>query len=251
MGGAEVAAGTAGSFLALKVTGKVGLAVTPCAPAGSRAAETVTLGTWTKGHAWSTAKVPVAIASLKARYTPANKALTKKSIRYSDNEATSRQRASLGSWKQAVATLRSKVLKPNGVNRAIKSTSSPPNGFGMWVWSLEDQAVFGAGIAAKRGKQTTYVLAQMRHVTASQRWGLGKISGAAFKGGWGVEGNGRSLSRQFGVIRRSGGACWAVAIASDNAKGLYAANKDLTIMARWLNKHLGEFPAGSAPALPK
>ncbi|MDR3202052.1 MAG: hypothetical protein LBT54_02805 [Bifidobacteriaceae bacterium] len=240
---------TVDSFAELKITSTVGAAITPCAPEGELADHTVTLGEIKTTHAWSTAKVPSSIAALKQADTAANRGLARRAIRESDNAAFSIQLRNLGRWAGATAAIEADVLVPNGVTSEMTSTSAPPVGLGMWQWSLRDQAVFAAGIAARRDAETDYVLAQMGHIIAAHRWGLGTIPGAAFKGGWGLEARGE-LSRQFGIIRKPGGQCWAVALAAENRDGLAAANADLTAMAKWFSRHRTEFESGTAKRLP-
>ena len=68
------------------------------------------------------------------------------------------------------------------------------------------------------------VVAEMSHITASQRWGLGRLEHTAFKGGWGPVGN-SYLVRQVGLVTLSDGTKVAVAIAVWSPKGLHPGDR--------------------------
>ena len=86
----------------------------------------------------------------------------------------------------------------------------PYTAFGQTRWALDDQARFSAGLRCRPSSKPVRKL--MGHITASQRWGLGKVHGAKFKGGWGPVGKGY-LVRQMGTIRLADGRTYGVAIA--------------------------------------
>lgn len=84
--------------------------------------------------------------------------------------------------------------------------------FGQPRWALGDQARFAAGLACM--PDADLVLGMMTRIDPSRQWGLGRVPGAAFKGGWGptMDGTGY-LVRQFGVIATNDGLV-GVAIAT-------------------------------------
>ena len=76
--------------------------------------------------------------------------------------------------------------------------------FGQTRWVLADQARFAAGLACLPDADP--VLGMMTRIDPSQQWGLGRVPGAAFKGGWGPTADGTGyLVRQFGVIASDDG----------------------------------------------
>jgi hypothetical protein len=233
------------------LTGKVGLAVTPCARGGKRAGETMTFGKVRTGPAWSTSKVLVAVAALNKQDTRGSRELARSAITWSDNESARLLRRILGgsdSYTKAMA----KTLR-NYYPRA--EIPEFPLQFGFLEWSLESQAVFMGGLAGAKDPQARHVLELMGEIVQSHRWGLGKIEAkgldTAFKGGWYPWGDQPTSYqvRQMGVIRSNTG-CWAVAMASFNDAGFAAATSDLNAMARWVRRSLDKFPAGKAPTLP-
>lgn len=74
----------------------------------------------------------------------------------------------------------------------------------------------------------------MGQVTESQRWGLGNLTAASFKGGWGPDSSGRYLVRQFGIVTIDGKRV-AVAIAVEPRDGSFGSGTAaLSTIARWL-----------------
>jgi hypothetical protein len=85
----------------------------------------------------------------------------------------------------------------------------------------------------------------MNQITPSQRWGLGRVAGTRFKGGWGPGTDGRYLARQFGIVTLPQGGKIAVAIASRPANGSFTtATAHLNAIASWLRLRLPEFTGG-------
>jgi hypothetical protein len=82
-------------------------------------------------------------------------------------------------------------------------------------------------------------------VTSSQRWGLGRIARARFKGGWGPDTHGRYLVRQFGLVPR-GSQVIAVAVAVEPANGSFATGTaELDQVAAWLRSALPLLPSAA------
>lgn len=197
------------------------------------------------GVAWSTAKVPVAMAALEAG--AGSRADVTKAITASDNAAAERLWQALGGGT-AAATATDAQLRAAGDTRTITQPEVLRQGFtafGQTDWRLTDQARFMAGLrCADTGPD---VLTLMGQVVPGQRWGLGTTgTSAQFKGGWGPgirpgQGGGW-LDRQMGIIE-VGGTPIAVAIAT-TAGGHDAGTRSLTAIARWAKRNVD---ARSAP----
>jgi hypothetical protein len=52
--------------------------------------------------------------------------------------------------------------------------------------------------------EAAFVLTQMRSITSSQAYGIGRYPGACFKGGWGPRTGGGYMVRQFGSFAVGG-----------------------------------------------
>ncbi len=246
--GASDSSGADSDFAALTqgLSGSSGIAYLPVGSTGTP----TTLGGWSSGVAWSTMKVPVAIAAVRAdgaRPSSATTALLRRAITASDNAAAEGLWSRLGSGAKAAAATTA-VLR-DGADRAtvVPATRTRPGftAFGQSVWSLSQQTRFAAALPCVKGAAP--VLSLMGQVTSSQRWGLGTLGASArFKGGWGPGTSGGYLVRQFGVITLPRGGQLAVALASEPADGSFATGTaNLTVMARWLQARLGSLRGGS------
>lgn len=103
------------------------------------------------------------------------------------------------------ADLPSPARAGDGTTRVPTSRLRPGYSiFGQTRWFLADQARFAAGLACLPDADP--VLGMMTRIDPSQQWGLGRVPGAAFKGGWGPTADGTGyLVRQFGVIASDDG----------------------------------------------
>ncbi|MEL4358259.1 MULTISPECIES: hypothetical protein [unclassified Luteococcus] len=168
-------------------------------PVGSRQAPWST-GTFSNGPAWSTAKVPVAIAAQRRYPRDARtRARMRAAITASDNAAAEALFRSLGTNAQAAAAT-TRVIQDGAGRTIVPSVRKRPGYtiFGQTPWGPTNQARFTASLPCRRDAAAT--LALMGQVRADQRWGLGTIRGARFKGGWGPDRQGRYLVRQMGVV---------------------------------------------------
>ncbi|MDR0593487.1 MAG: hypothetical protein LBG60_09605 [Bifidobacteriaceae bacterium] len=210
-GGTAGAAGSieaelAGAVAAVEASSGARLGVAVLAAGG---AAPVSAGSWPTGHAWSTAKVPVAIAALAADGSPANDALAAAAITLSDNAAAEQLWTGLGDSDQAGSAVDA-VLREAGSATGVQRTRTRPEytAFGQTTWSLADQAGFAARFPG--GQAADRVWALMDQIDSSQSWGLGRFAGAHFKGGWGPDDSGYVV-RQFGQVPVASG-CAAIAI---------------------------------------
>ena len=187
----------------------------------------IAVGSLESGAAWSTIKVPLAIAALVGRPdVDVERAITE-----SDNDAARALWARLGPPEVAAAAVE-RVLAAAGDNETRVETEvvrPPYTSFGQTQWTLAAQQRFAAGLVAM--PEAEPVLELMRRIVPEQRWGFGAVvPDAAFKGGWGPDD--RHLVRQFAIFDGV-----AAAIANEPEDGTYetgAAN--LTRIAEWVRR---------------
>lgn len=195
---------------------------------GGRA--TVAVGPFTAGDnrpepAFSTMKVPLAIAALRqdqAFYPDAEAAVTR-----SDNPAAHRM------FGQVPAA------GYEGVIREAGARTTTPAGYQMGtLWTTSDQAEFASGLRCVAGHEP--VLDMMGRIVDYQHWGLGRIGGARYKGGWNYH-EGGHLARQFGLIPGPHGDI-AVAITAHSPKGHEGSFAMLDELANGLSAMRGDLP---------
>lgn len=201
------------------------------------------LGTLRTGVAWSTSKVPIAMAVVDAGLGDSERGDLTAAITASDNAAATRLWTALGGGSDAAQAADAQLAQAGDRRTRIEYRALAGPGytpFGQTTWSLNDQARFSAGMSCTgAGPQ---VLGLMGQVIPGQRWGLGAAGVAAeLKGGWGPGtapgATGGYLDRQMGVITLHGKPL-AVAIASRPADGSHGTGaRDLTRIARWLVAH--------------
>jgi hypothetical protein len=217
----------------------VGVAVSPV----GNGQPPITLGSWKSGPAWSTIKVPLIIASLREENPPTVTEAMTAAITESDNAAAESIWASLGDPVTAARKVEA-VLRQTGDLTTVQSQKVLPEftAFGQTDWSLTDQARFTS--VAFCDKANAPVFGLMGRVVPDQRWGIGTVPDAEFKGGWGPSPPGGYLVRQLGVLPVPNGRI-AVALAAQPASGKFDdGTAALNEMATWLTAHLGALPAG-------
>jgi hypothetical protein len=235
------AASLAADFAQLetKLDAVIGLAASAVGSCG----QPIALGHWQNGTAWSTMKVPVAIAALREIHPPEITPAMTAAITESDNAAAETLWQSLGDPVSAARKVEA-VLREAGDPTVVQSQKVRPKftAFGQTDWSLSDQARFTS--TAVCDSRNVPIFALMGQVMADQSWGIGIISGARFKGGWGPSTSGSYLVRQIGVLATPTGLS-AVALAAESASGSFADGiREVTEMARWLTAHIGDLPSG-------
>jgi len=175
--------------------------------------------------AFSTMKVPLAIAALRqsqAFYPDAEAAVTR-----SDNPAAHHM------FGQVPAA------GYEGVIREAGARTTTPAGYQMGtLWTTSDQAEFASGLRCVAGHEP--VLDMMGRIVDYQHWGLGRIGGARYKGGWNYH-EGGHLARQFGLIPGPNGDI-AVAITAHSPKGHEGSFAMLNELADGLNAMRGDLP---------
>jgi hypothetical protein len=185
-------------------------------------------------RAWSTMKVPVIVAAIEAER--ADWDAIEAAITHSDNDAALRLWHELDDGPAAVEA----VLRRGGDAETIVQREPDPRGwssFGRTVWTLEAAATFYRALA--RGEllgadDTERVLDAMGRVVPEQRWGLGRLEGARFKGGWGPS---EPPATGYEVIQ--------VAIAGDAVLALAAVAEDFEAAKRLASKHVPQHPNAS------
>jgi hypothetical protein len=240
--------------------GRVELAV---APLGARSVEI--LGGDAAAHGWSTTKVPVLAALLRAQddeLTSQERAWAQSAITESSNESIldlfgvlERTEGGLLGASEHVQEL----LRLSGDEETVVATAPPPPGavttFGQTEWRPSSAVKFFSALA--RGcllsaQATSYVLDLMQHIEPSESWGLGSagLPRVAFKGGWGPERDGAYLVRQSGIVDVSSSSAVAVAIVAFPPAGsasFETGTAMLTETAAWLREHLRLVPRARAP----
>ncbi len=222
------------------IAGQIGLMI---APAG-KAASPVTLGQWSIGPAWSTIKVPLVLAALRESHSAEITDAMRAAIVNSDNAAAESIWDGLGDPDTAAHAVERVLVEANDHTTVESRRIRPPyTAFGQTLWSLTAQIRFAAFAACD--ERAAPVRALMGQIEQDQRWGLGDIPNAEFKGGWGPSEEGSYLVRQFGFLTNASGAVSVVAVAVEPASGsLSDGTADLTKIADWLNKRIAMLPAG-------
>lgn len=175
--------------------------------------------------AFSTMKVPSAIVAL--RNDPGTYADVEATIVRSDNPASYRLNA---------------VVPGPSLDGVIAEAGSRTTNTAAWrmgtLWTTSDQAQFASGFRCVAGHEP--VLEMMGRVVPEQRWGLGRMPGARFKGGWNFYEEGH-LARQFGLIPGPNGDV-AVAITAYNPRGYQSSYAMLNDLADGLSTMTGQLP---------
>jgi hypothetical protein len=191
----------------------------------------VCLGTWSSGVAWSTSKVPLVIAALRAGV--GSHELVAQTIAQSDNAAAEELWSRLGDPASAARRVQDVIREAGDPVTVVESRRLREGytAFGQTKWSLADQARFAAGLA--QVAEASPVVDLMRGLTNDHRWGLA-AKGFAAKGGWGPGLADDYLVRQFGIIPTASGTV-GVAIAAEVHGGEYEAGVDVVNrLADWV-----------------
>ncbi|AWB85019.1 hypothetical protein C3E79_03470 [Corynebacterium liangguodongii] len=191
--------------------GSVGIAV-------AGAGETLVGGDDGAYPAWSTIKVPIAIAA--QRVAPADaQALAPAMIQASDNAAAE------SLWSVITPPDVDAVLADTGVQASVNTTKLRPefSVFGQTLLTASQEATLASHLACVAGAGP--VLTLMGSVNADQAYGLGHLPGARLKGGWGPDVQGSYQVRQLARVANSRGEDVALAITVLPADGTYATGQ--------------------------
>jgi hypothetical protein len=215
--------------LAATVPANVGIAI-------ARPDRTYTLGRWSSGVAWSTIKVPLAIAALRSD-RPRAQDLVVKAITESDNAASEKLWSLLGEPADAARRVQAVISESGDAVTVVESRRLRRGftAFGQTQWALDRQARFAEQLPLIA--DAAAVIALMRQLTGGQRWGLA-AKGIAAKAGWGPGVDGDYLVRQFGIVPTQSGQ-WGVALAADAHDGVFETGVEvLNTLSEWLLGHL-------------
>lgn len=230
-----------------RLPGQIGLAVTPV---GGNAP--LRFGPLETARAWSTLKVPVAIAA-ERNHGQAVIAQEIKAIELSDNEAAGELWGLAGGGHRSVDHVTEVLREGRDVNTRIASEFDDPPSFpGHTPWALADQAIFAANLPCMAGTQE--VMKHMGSVARNQQWGFARPrSGSAVtanvKGGWGPVSNatGKSVVRQLAVVNTMRGR-FGVSIAATPTSGSFTdGTKMLNRVSDWFLRNADKFVAGDCP----
>jgi hypothetical protein len=215
--------------LSAAVPANVGVAI-------ARPDRTYSLGRWTSGVAWSTIKVPLAIAALRADSARAQD-LVVKAITESDNPASERLWSQLGNPADAARKVQ-RIIGECGDAATVVELRRLRRGFtafGQTQWTLEGQARFAAQLPLI--PDGAAVIDLMHQLTIGQRWGLA-AKGYAAKAGWGPGIQGDYLVRQFGIVPTQSGE-WGVALAAEAHDGVLETGVEVVnSLSDWLVSRL-------------
>lgn len=245
--GAPLTAADRASFakLAASLPGRQGIAVSGL----GLGQQVYRAGDFTSGVAWSTSKVPVAMAAISAG--TANSSDLRAAITSSDNAAAERLFASLGSPSAAAAKATAQLRAAGDGRTTVQSQRlrSGYTAFGQTSWALTDQARFAAGMRCTGPGRK--VAGLMRQTVSGQRWGIGTLgASAALKGGWGpgiTAGQADGwLDRQLGIAT-IGGKPVAIAIATTGGSH-ESATPTLTRLAQWARSNVGTTGLPATPS---
>jgi hypothetical protein len=194
------------------------------------------LGSWSTGVAWSTIKVPLTIACLRAGV--AKDELAAKTITQSDNPAAEELWCQLGDPAEAAMQVQAVIRDAGDTSTVVESRRLRPGytAFGQTQWSLVRQAQFAARLPGIPGAGRIVDL--MRDLCPDQRWGLA-AKGFAAKGGWGPD-SGDYLVRQFATVPLKAGNV-GVALAVQAHDGVFETGVDgVNRLTDWVVDHLAD-----------
>ncbi|MFT4088565.1 MAG: hypothetical protein QM658_15695 [Gordonia sp. (in: high G+C Gram-positive bacteria)] len=228
-------------FAAVKGTfgAPVGIAV---APVGG--GPVITLGDQSPQVAWSTIKVPLALAAERKNGPSASETAA---IVNSDNAGAESLWASLGTPEEASAAVTAVLREGGDQQSVVPSVRQRPEYtiFGQTVWTLKNAATFTSNLPCLPGSKR--VVSLMGQVAGNQQWGVESIQGytTAVKGGWGPSVQGGYVVRQLALLTQKNGKRTAITMSTyapgaTMDSGIAALNR----AGAWLAKNVAKLPNG-------
>jgi hypothetical protein len=218
---------------AVRLPGRVGIAVLVT---GS---QPTVLGEAAPLTAWSTSKVPLVLAAVRAG-EPAGSARVRAALSVSDNAAAEELWTFLGGGQQAAKAVET-VLRDHRDDQTqvqARRVRRRYTAFGQTPWSVDQQVVFLDALATSR--EGGLVLPILDEVMPAQRWGFGRLAGARVKGGWGPERPRGYLVRQMALLPAETGHV-AVAVTVIPDRGSFRAGVSLLdTVAGWVCERLAD-----------
>lgn len=182
--------------------------------------------------AWSTSKIPLALAVIASGQGEVYSDAIALALEESDNDAADTLWNALGETDAERADAVTGVLRTAG-----DATTTVPDVqlvagfsvFGQTQWATGDQVAFLAQLPCLDGADE--VIADMGRVDPAQSWGIGALPGATYKGGWGPSPDGGYLARELGWYTNAAGQRVLVAMAAQDPDGFDAATAVLDQLA--------------------
>jgi hypothetical protein len=215
------------------ISGQVGVAI--ATDNGVRS-----FGSWTVGPAWSTIKVPLAIAALRHSKEEASP-LVPLVIQESDNPAAEKLWAQLGTPEEAAQAVGAILSEGGDTATTVESERKRPDFsvFGQTEWSVGDQATFMAALPCLPSSEP--VLTDMKKLAGNQQWGLALRGDTSVKGGWGPSPEGAYLVRQVATITSAGGNIGVALSALPQDGSFDSGVAQVGKLAEWVGEHLDAF----------
>lgn len=224
-----VAATDRARFEALALDGEVGVALS----SGEE------LGTIRGGVAWSTIKVPLALAVAAREPAALDEELIELALTVSDNVAAYALWERLGPPELAAAAVQDVLVAAGDTKtrvepQVLRAGFTP---FGQTQWTLAAQVQLMDALPGLA--HSDEIRDRMRRVVPEQRWGLGVLGDdVELKAGWGPDPDGRHLVRQMGIV-----GSVAVALAALPEDGtIESGSAMLDRLAEWLGESLAARP---------
>ena len=189
--------------------------------------------------AWSTIKVPLAVAAYRVAPDTAQLAAPA-AITASDNDAA------LQLWNALPPGAGDAVLADGGVPKTINTERIRPefSTFGQTMLTAAEESTFMSNLSCLSGAGP--VLELMGQIVPGQDYGLGQLPNAQFKGGWGPSASGGYQVRQMGLVSNTAGQDVALALTVVPADGSYQTGQAMAnTVAQQLRGRLDQLPVAA------
>lgn len=186
--------------------------------------------------AWSTIKVPLAVAAYRT-VPDAAKLAAPAAITASDNDAA------LQLWNALPPGAGDAVLADGGVAKTINTERVRPefSTFGQTMLTTAEESTFMSHMSCLNDAGP--VLELMGQIVPGQDYGLGQLPNARFKGGWGPSDSGGYEVRQMGLVSNTDGQSVALALTVVPADGSYQTGQAMAnAVAEQLRSRLDQLP---------
>nr|WP_235933473.1 class A beta-lactamase-related serine hydrolase [Corynebacterium qintianiae] len=189
--------------------------------------------------AWSTIKVPIAIAA--SRLAPVEaEVFGPAAIQASDNVAAE------SLWLAVTPGDVNQVLADAGVGTTVNTEKIRPeySVFGQTLLTASQEATLASYLGCVAGAGPT--LSLMGSVNSDQAYGFGQLAGARLKGGWGPSTSGGYQVRQLALVSNSRGEDVALGLTVIPASGDYATGQAMAAaVAEGLRPLLDDLPTAA------
>lgn len=227
----------AASFTRQGFPADVGVAL---APVGG--GDVYTFGDQTPRVAWSTIKVPLALAAKRKNgWMPE----IENAIVDSDNDAALALRKSLGSPSSGRNQVEAVFRDGGDTTTRVVEIKADDETFGLTPWPLEGAATFGSNLPCLDDSKE--IVRLMGRVADNQEWGIRTMDApkkTSVKGGWGPGDEGGVEVRQLGLITHKDGSQTAVAMSTYSGDPMGTGVAVLNKVADWLDKNIAKLPKG-------